>query len=46
MNYSQKQKKEIAGIPEKLRKPQLQLEESWIDLFFFSNVYIMGRICC
>ena len=40
--WVQKQKKEIAGIPEKLRKPQLQLEESWIDLFFFSNVYIMG----
>lgn len=38
----QTQKKEIASIPEKLRKPQLQQGESWIDLFFFSNVYIMG----
>lgn len=38
----QTRKKEIASIPEKLRKPQLQQGESWIDLFFFSNVYIMG----
>ncbi|PNC19004.1 hypothetical protein CXU22_04235 [Akkermansia muciniphila] len=38
----QTQKKEIASIPEKLRKPQLQQGESWIDLSFFSNVYIMG----
>ena len=38
----QKQKKEIASIPQKLRDRKLQQAESWIDLFFFSNVYIMG----
>ncbi|WP_302014333.1 SIR2 family protein [uncultured Akkermansia sp.] len=38
----QKQKKEIASIPQKLRDRKLQQAESWIDLFFFSNVYIIG----
>ena len=39
---SQKQEIEIASIPNKLRHRDMQQEESWIDLFFFSNVYIMG----
>lgn len=39
---SQKQEIEIASIPKKLRHRDLQQEESWIDLFFFSNIYIMG----
>ena len=39
---SQKQEIEIASIPKKLRCRDMQQEKSWIDLFFFSNVYIMG----
>lgn len=44
-NYTYQLHKEDITIPlmyKKLHHPQLRKEESWIDLFFFSNVYIMG----